>query len=276
MRNFSGTGAGSGIAIGVAHLLPSRIHIAERRIPKEQIEQELDRFKEAVARTDSDMARIGRGCRGLREVGTDLVDTHRAMLKSSSIAEEAMRIIRERGLGAESAVRQVVEQMRSLFARIEDERFRARLGDVEAVAEHLLRSLLGAPEPQFDERLCGAIAVGVELSPLDALKLHQSGIAGFATERGGPTSHETIIARTLGIPYAFGVKGLVVRVRRGELVCIDAARGKVSVRPDASALRAIQEQRLIRASASHALTPRTLDPDGDKRTRGVRSASVAG
>lgn len=248
MHSLNGTGTGSGIAIGAAHLLPSRIQVVERSIPADQVQEELGRFADAVARTDDAMARIGRGSSAPCEVGADLVDTHRAMLKSGSIAEEAMRLIRAHGIGAESAVGQVLEQMRSLFARVKDERFRARLGDVESVAEHLLRSLGGVPELERDERLCGAIVVGVELSPLDALKLHELGVAGFATERGGATSHEAIVARTLGIPYAFGVQGLVARVGAGEIVCVDAVRGEVALRPDAATLRTLKKRRLYEAS----------------------------
>lgn len=248
MQSLNGTGTGSGIAIGVAYLLPPRVRITERSIPAEGVEEELARFAEAVARTDDVMAQIGRDCRAPCEVGAELVETHRAMLKSSSIAEEALRLIRAHGIGAESAVGRVVEQLRSLFNRIQDERFRSRLGDVESVAEHLLRSLRGMPELQPDERLCGAIAVGDGLCPLDALRLHELGVAGFAMERGHPTAHETIIARTLGIPYTFGVPGLVAQVRAGELVCVDAARGEVAIRPDAATLRAGEARRLRRAA----------------------------
>lgn len=107
----------------------------------------------------------------------------------------------------------------------------------------MLRSLAGVPEPQHSENLRGAVVVGVELSPRDALQLHELGIAGFATERGGLTSHEAIIARTLGIPYVFGLRRLVERVRAGDLVCIDAARGEVVLRPDVEALGTFKHRR---------------------------------
>lgn len=42
MRHLSGTGAGSGIAVGVAKLLPPRIQIEERSIPPAEIRAELE------------------------------------------------------------------------------------------------------------------------------------------------------------------------------------------------------------------------------------------
>lgn len=243
MRHLSGIGVGRGIAVGVAKLLPPRIQIEERSIPSDRILAELGRFNEAVAITDAAMARIGSLSVAPREVGSDLVDTHRAILKSDEIAEEAKRLIRERSIGAEWAVRVVLDRMRALFAGIEEEHFRERIEDVEAVADRLLRSLLGLPEIRLDPSLSGAIGICVELSPLDALQLHRLGISGFASERGGPTAHESIIARSLGIPYVFGVKGLIGRVRSRDTVCVDAARGQIIVRPDGATLHAFEERR---------------------------------
>ncbi len=253
MRHLSGTGAGSDTAIGPARLLPPRLEIEERRVATDRIVAELKRFEAAVATTDAAMAEIGRDSGVRHDVGTELVDTHRAILKSDEIADEARRLIRERSLGAEWAVRVVLDEMRPVFARMKDERFRARFEDVEAVADRLLRSLLDLPEVRLDERLAGAIGIGFELSPLDALQLHRLGIAGFATERGGPTSHGAILARALGIPYVFGVKGLVGLVHSGETVCVDGVRGEVIVSPDEAALRTFERRRLHEADRWRAV-----------------------
>jgi hypothetical protein len=64
--------------------------------------------------------------------------------------------------------------------------------------------------------------IGFDLSPVDALQLHRLGAVGFATERGGPTSHAAIVARALGLPFVFGVHGLVEAVQAGDMLCVDA------------------------------------------------------
>lgn len=260
MRHLSGTGAGSGIAIGVARPLPPRAHVEERHIPSAAIRAELGRLETAVASTDAAMAQVVQGSSAPSDVGAALVDTHRLILKSDEIVGMAKRLIRERRIGAEWAVRVVLERMRSLFAQIEDERFRARLEDVEAVADRLVRSLLNLPQDPMDERVRGTIGIGFELSALDVLHLHRMGIAGFATERGGPTAHESIIARSLGIPYVFGVKGLVDLVRSGEIVCVDAAHGEVVVSPDEATMQALGERLSMEADRPHGIQAAYGDP----------------
>ncbi len=130
---------------------------------------------------------------------------------------------------------------------MKDERFRERFADVEQVAERLLRRLLDLPSIRPGEHLDGAIVVSFDLSPVDALQLHRLGVAGFAAERGGPTSHAAIIARALGVPFVFGVHGLFDAVHAGDLVCVDAGFGEVVLRPDAATLRSFEERRLAEA-----------------------------
>src|SRR5262249_5047962 len=92
-----------------------------------------------------------------------------------------------------------------------------------------------------------AIGIAPELSPLDALQLHRARVAGFVTERGGPTSHAAIVARTLGIPYVFGVDQLLQTVRPGDAVCIDGARGDVVIAPDAATEEVLARRRVAGA-----------------------------
>ena len=58
MEKLVGVGASPGIAIGVAHVLASRVEIHERRIAAEQVDAELRRFENALMETDAQLARI--------------------------------------------------------------------------------------------------------------------------------------------------------------------------------------------------------------------------
>jgi len=51
--------------------------------------------------------------------------------------------------------------------------------------------------------------------------------AGILVERGSLLSHSAIVARELGIPAVVGVRGLMARLRDGELVEIDGSAGSV-------------------------------------------------
>src|SRR5580704_12331139 len=58
MERLVGVGASPGIAIGVAHVLASRVDIHERRIAVDQVEAEIARFEQALHDTDEQLARI--------------------------------------------------------------------------------------------------------------------------------------------------------------------------------------------------------------------------
>ncbi|HEY4392872.1 MAG TPA: phosphoenolpyruvate--protein phosphotransferase [Polyangia bacterium] len=240
MERLVGVGASPGIAIGVAHVLASRVDIHERRIAAEQVDAEIARFERAIADTDEQLARIQTQLAATE--GDDhqyrILEAHRLMLSDVHLVERARRIIREETTAAEWAVRKSLDQIQAVFEKIEDPYFRDRKSDVALVGERLLRTLVGRRETATAEDAPkGSIAVAHELSPADAAQLGRAEAAGFCTEGGGRTSHTAIVARALGLPYVVGVEGLGHKVWSGMTVVIDGFRGEVILDPDAEGLR---------------------------------------
>jgi len=260
MRLLRGTGTGTGTATGPARVLSRRLEVRERRISEHDILAEVDRFDAAVATADTDMKQIRKEAPATDKSTREAIDVHREILASPQIRQEARELIRARRVGAEWAVRLVVDQLRRAFEGLEDERFRARFDVVDAVSNRLLETLLDAPRLPFDESFRGAIAVGEELSPLDALGLGKIDVAGFATEHGGPTSHTAIIARELGIPYAFAVRGLMSAVRGNDTVWVDGTGGEVVLRPDEPTTRRFEARRAAALEREREAEAARLEP----------------
>jgi phosphoenolpyruvate-protein phosphotransferase (PTS system enzyme I) len=240
MERLVGVGASPGIAIGLAHVLASRVDIHERRISAEQVEPEIDRFEKALHDTDDQLARIQTQLAATE--GDDhqyrILEAHRLMLSDVHLVERARKLIRDEKTAAEWAVRKALDQIQAVFEKIEDPYFRDRKSDVALVGERLLRTLVGRREStSAEDAPKGSIAVAHELSPADAAQLGRAEAAGFCTEGGGRTSHTAIVARALGLPYVVGVEGLGHRVWSGMTVVIDGFRGEVILDPDAEALR---------------------------------------
>jgi len=245
MEKLVGVGASPGIAIGVAHVLASRVEIHERRIAAEQVESELRRFEKALMETDAQLARIQAMIaeREGDEQQYRILEAHRLMLSDVHLVERARRMIRDDHAAAEWAVRKALDQIQAVFERIEDPYFRDRKSDVAMVGERLLRNLVGVGDSTSPEEAPkGSIAVAHELSPADAAQLGRAEAAGFCTEGGGRTSHTAIVARALGLPYIVGVENLGRRVWSGMTMVIDGARGEVILDPDADALRRYEER----------------------------------
>ncbi len=256
MQRLTGVGASPGIAIGVAHVLASRVEIHERRIAAAEVDAEIARFEQALRDTDDQLARIQTQLAATE--GDDhqyrILEAHRLMLSDVHLVERARRLIRDEQTAAEWAVRKALDQIQAVFEKIEDPYFRDRKSDVALVGERLLRTLVGRREHATAEHAPkGCIAVGHELSPADAAQLGRAEAAGFCTEGGGRTSHTAIIARALGLPYVVGVEGLDRQTWSGMTVVIDGFRGEVILDPDDEALRKYQARAEVDRARSHRL-----------------------
>jgi phosphotransferase system enzyme I (PtsI) len=256
VERLAGVAASPGIAIGLAHVLGSRVEIHERRIAADQVEAEIARFDSGLAETDAQLARIQ--AQIAEREGDDhqyrILEAHRLMLSDVHLVERARKLIREEKTAAEWAVRKSLDQIQAVFERIEDPYFRDRKSDVALVGERLLRNLVGIGDSSSPEEAPkGSIAVAHELSPADAAQLGRAEAAGFCTEGGGRTSHTAIVARALGLPYVVGVEALGHKVWSGMTAIVDGFRGEVILDPDAEALRRYEARADVHRARSQRL-----------------------
>ncbi|MEO8212627.1 MAG: phosphoenolpyruvate--protein phosphotransferase [Myxococcales bacterium] len=244
MERLIGVSASPGIAMGMAHVLGSRVEVHERRIALEAVEAELRRLDAALALTDAQLARIQQQIaeREHDDHQYRILEAHRLMLQDVHLVDVARKIIADQQTGAEWGVRKALDQIQAVFDRIEDPYFRDRSSDIAVVGERLLRNLMGMVETNAEEAPQGSIVIAHDLSPADTAQLGRAGAAGVCSEAGGRTSHTAIVARALGIPYVPGVEGLGHKVWSGMRLVVDGTRGEVILDPDASALRHYQER----------------------------------
>jgi phosphotransferase system enzyme I (PtsI) len=267
MERLQGVGASPGIAIGVAHVVGSRVEVHERRISAQAVDAELQRFERALADTDAQLARIQEQIaeREKDQQQYSLLEAHRLMLQDVHLVDVARRVIREEKTGAEWAVRKALDQIQAVFDRIEDPYFRDRRSDVAVVGERLLRTLMGMVETITADVVPGSLAVAHDLSPSDAAQLGRAGVAALCTEGGGRTSHTAIVSRAMGLPYVVGVEGLGHRIWSGMNMVVDGTAGEIILEPDEAALQNYrdradrQHKHAARLSAMRDLVAETKD-----------------
>ena len=82
-------------------------------------------------------------------------------------------------------------------------------------ADGVLGLLTGSTQmsPQYPEH---SVLIAEDLTPSDTATMEGGAVVGFATVRGGATSHVAILARSLGIPAIAGIepRALEVAVER--------------------------------------------------------------
>jgi phosphotransferase system enzyme I (PtsI) len=237
MIKLVGVGASPGIAVGVAHFLGGPVEVQERRVFAEEVDAELQRFEQALAKSDAQLERIQHQIATQEGDGQEyrILEAHRLMMSDVHLVEETRRIIREEHVSAEWALRRAVDQIRAVFNRIEDPYFRERRSDVDMIGERILRNLVGMTPPGQEEVPRGAVVFAHDLSPADVTQLGRAGISGFFTEGGGKTSHTAVVARALGLPYVVGVHDYMHHIRSGMTAIVDGGRGQVILDPDETA-----------------------------------------
>ena len=210
MKIFHGTSASDGIAIGAAVCINTRIgDIYQIPVPESEIEEEIERFREAVDRSRKEIHRMRD--RVGDELGDELAgifDAQSLVLSDSTFLEGVQNHIRREHVNAEWALQETVTEIQARFEKIDAQYLRDRQEDLQHVCRYVVRSLRGIHLHQLSEVGGDVVIVADDLTPSDAVRLGRENVVGFVIEHGSPTSHTTIIARSLNIPAVLGVEGI--------------------------------------------------------------------
>lgn len=239
-----GIGVSPGIAIGQVSLVDQRYPVYEFFIEADEVETEIDRFRQAVAEASAQLSRIEQRVSDQPHLREHLyiLDTHKLILEDKMLIGETEAAIRLQH-NAESALRQVLKKLRDLFDEIEDEYLRERRSDVDAVGERLLRILCGASERLISRVEKESLVVAHDLSPTDTMQMDRTRVLGFLTDKGGRTSHTAILARSLDIPAVVGLETITTLVEDRQPIIIDGSTGVVVLNPSAATISEYRERK---------------------------------
>lgn len=235
-RIFDGLGVAPGIGIGVVHLRESgSMAVPEYAIAPDEIDDETDRFRDAVQRARRQIGRLRTKARTLPGAAGDelefLLDAYYQMLKDSRLVRGAEHRIREDKINAEAAVQAEMATIAEGFQAMDDAYIAARLDDIRGVAARLIRNLSKTPMKPLSTIPKNSVVIAEMLTPADTAQLDPARVAGVATMVGGAEGHTAIMARALGLPSVLGVPGLMDGVRNGDIIIIDGSHGRVIVNP---------------------------------------------
>ena len=193
-----GVAASPGYAIGPAVLLHFAEPIVERK-PVENAAKEMARLQAALdaVRTSTETLR-DQIARSANQYDAAIFEAHLLFLNDPEFLEGVRHAIETEHLNAEWAWKSAIDSSAQKFEAIDDEYMRARAADVRDIGRQVLVQLTG--QGKEVELPHAGILIAIDLAPSDTARLDRSKVLGICTERGGPTSHSAILARTLGIP----------------------------------------------------------------------------
>jgi phosphoenolpyruvate-protein phosphotransferase len=196
------------------------------------LSDEVSRLDRACAAAVKDLdAIVSRVSKQLGEKEAAIFQAHRLLLRDPALLGKVKTLIQNRRVDARSALHVVLDEYAALFAQIEDEYLKERMADIRDVIGRIMAQLTlqdGKPVLDVSEPV---ILVAPEILPSQATAFDRKQIAGIITEAGGTNGHAAILARSLGIPAASGLRGILREVKTGDLVALDGREGLVYLHP---------------------------------------------
>ncbi len=236
---LQGVSVSPGVAVGRAVIIRfGGLPAFRRAVAPEGFDREERRLRRAAAKAAEDFERHSSEAKG--DIGSELaaiLEAHGLIaLDETFLGAIAERIRRDR-VNAEWALAEVTRELGGRLAAADSAAMREREADLADVAREIGAHLSGGDRPVPTDLPRGSILVADELSPVDAARLDPRRVRGLALERGGPTSHASIIARSFGLPAVVGIPDLCDLVSPERPIVVDGDHGTVEADPSKTVLR---------------------------------------
>jgi len=231
---FRGIAVSSGVARGrILVLGRPRPTISQRQVSEQELAEEVNRLESALVHTRQQILEVQRKVsEGMGAKEGSIFDAHLLVLEDRALLDEVMRIIHEEKRNAEFAFFTVAERYATSLAKVEDDYLRERANDMRDVTARVLNNLLGIEE-EFDLRHLKepCIIIRHDLTPSNTAQMDKRNVLGFATDVGSRTSHTAIMARSLRIPAAVGLKDVSTHLQSGQYALLDGFNGLLIINP---------------------------------------------
>ncbi|HEX2752430.1 MAG TPA: putative PEP-binding protein, partial [Alphaproteobacteria bacterium] len=256
---LKGIGVSHGIAIGPAFLVQlDRPHVPVRDIAEDDIKAEQQRFDNAVMQAQRELGELKEQTSKLPETAAEevslLLDAHLAMLSGSRLVRGVQKRIADDKTNAENAIQKVMLDLTDQFRALKDKYIAARIDDVEAVSNRLIRVLMELPYLALDSVPPGGIVLAKEISPADTALMDPARFAGIATLHGGAAGHTAVMARSLGIPAVLGLEmDMLDNSGHGATAIVDGVAGVLILNPTPDTLADYQARQVALLTDRHDL-----------------------
>ena len=241
-----GIAAGTGYAIGKAHLLSYGLdEVPHYSIKEEEIPLEIVRYEDALKRTREQLDALRKNIprHAPAELGA-FISFHLMMVGDVNLSHTPIELIETQKINAEWALRQQWIKLLRQFNAINDDYLRMRQQDVTQVVEKIYQALGDnqISHIQPNELLEDVVLIARDISPADAAIFRDNRIIAFTTDVGGPTSHMAILGKNLQIPSVLGLRKARELIKEDEWIVVDGVNGVVILNPDKRILEEYEEK----------------------------------
>lgn len=228
MTEYMGTIGSPGLAIGRVYLFrPFVPNIIKTAISDKEISGNTSIVEQAFISAGSELEQLYEKHSAENQEKGEIISAHQTILEDEEISECIMRAITDEHKCAQWAVQAAYDKFIQMLMGIDDQLIRERISDMKDVHVRIQRCIENIPETTLSRLDSPCIVVTEDLFPSDAVSLDAANVLGIVTERGGPTSHTAIIAKSNGIPAILGVKDACSNFAPDQEIALDAEKGVV-------------------------------------------------
>ncbi|MEV2607504.1 phosphoenolpyruvate--protein phosphotransferase [Paenibacillus larvae] len=238
-----GIAAASGYAMGPAFLLQeTEAEIVRRELSPEEVEMEVKRFEAEVNQSIAELEELKvQTEEKMGEEHANIFGTHILVLQDEEYIGRVKEMIQSNRINAEAALEDATQEIVTLFESMDNEYLRERAADIRDVSKRIMNHLLGLEAGGLSQVKDSVVLLAHDLTPSDTAQLDRDKIAGFATNIGGRTSHSAIMARSMEIPAVVGLNDVTAKVKSGDYVILDGAKGILLINPEESVIASYKE-----------------------------------
>lgn len=228
-----GIGTSKGIGIGKA-LIIHKCKNAVSRVKIKDTEAEVDKFNEAVEKfiqeTNELVDKLSQKLNG-DDKNALVLKNQEYLIRDPEFTSGVISAITNDKLNAEAAVEDTCEMLKNIFLSFNNYTMTQRVADIEDMKQRLIAIMQGQKHIDLTKLSDNTVIIADEIHPSMTANMDTEHIAGIISEKGGDTSHASILARALEIPAVLSVKDICSKIAEGEEVIVDGAYGEVFVNP---------------------------------------------
>ncbi|MFO1113503.1 MAG: phosphoenolpyruvate--protein phosphotransferase [Rhodospirillales bacterium] len=266
-QTTAGISASPGLAIGpIRQFVRAKIVVAATAKDPVAELKKLDRGIESAKRELGDLFNEVWKKSGPAKAG--IFKAHAEFLEDPEMLDAARALIRNDGRSAGWAWQHIFDERAGILASMKDATLAARAADLRDVGRRVLKLLAESIEDEPQLPTEPVILIAEDLTPSDTARLDPKFALGLCTAGGGPTSHTSIIARSLDIPAVVSAGDSVLELGDGTRAILDGNAGLLVLDPteadEAQARQALVDHQAQRDAERRACYKPAIMTDGTR------------
>lgn len=224
---YKGIAASPGISIGKAYIYTrSNFDVDTQKLLSSEIKNELEEFNNALELSMKELNKIRAfSYEKIGERNSLIFDSQLEILNDRFFISNIINRIQNEKRTPSYIFDEEMKKISEALSSSNDEYLKERSSDINDVRNRVLRNMkkekLVSKVDEF------SIIIAHELTPADTILFSKRKVQGYATDKGGTTSHAAIISRALRVPAVVGMKDITKKISSGNVIIIDGFNGLI-------------------------------------------------